>query len=295
MVKQNMTRRQALHLGASAAAALAFTPALRVLGGDTQRLFKIGACDWSLGKRQDIAALQVAKDIGLDGVQVSFGAEGGEYDLRKPGVRRAYATTAEKLGVEIAALAMGILNQRPYASDPDAEKWVVDCVDVMAKMKQHIVLLAFFSNGDINHKPDAQKAVIERLKKVAPRAEKAGVILGIESTLNADDHLRILDAVGSPSVQVYYDVANMTQAGYDIYKEIRQIGRDRICQIHAKENGVLLGKGKVDFPRVKEALDDIGWSGWLIIEGARTQGKSIEACYKWNQKYLRSIFPTGKG
>ena len=37
------------------------------------RGFKIGACDWSLGKRGDPHALDVAKNIGLDGVQIDFG------------------------------------------------------------------------------------------------------------------------------------------------------------------------------------------------------------------------------
>lgn len=293
MTGHPLDRRQALGLGVSASA-LAMLPALRAMGGTAERLFKIGACDWSLGKRQDLAAMSVAQEIGLDGVQVSFGAGGEKYDLRETRVRAAYADASKKLGIDIAALAMGILNQRPYASDPDAEQWVKDCVEVMHKMHQRIVLLAFFGKGDINGKPDAQRAVIARLKRVAPRAEKAGVILGIESMLNADDHLRIIDAVGSPAVQVYYDVANMTRAGYDIYKEIRQIGKDLICQVHAKENGFLLGQGKVDFPRVKDALNDIDWTGWLIIEGARIKGESLEECYTQNQHYLRSVFPTAK-
>ena len=41
----------------------------------------------------------------------------------------------------------------------------------------------------------------------------------IESWLNADQHLRILKAVGSPAVQVYCGVANMELRGYDIYRE----------------------------------------------------------------------------
>ena len=90
----------------------------------------------------------------------------------------------------------------------------------MAKMKQRIALLAFFSKGDIKDKPQEQAEVIRRLKQVAPEAEKAGVILGIESWLNADEHLRILDAVGSPAVQVYYDVANMEKHG------LRHLQRD---------------------------------------------------------------------
>ena len=84
----------------------------------------------------------------------------------------------------------------------------------------------------------------------------------------------------------------MENQGYDIYKEIRQIGRDRICEIHCKENGFLLGKGRVDFPKVKAAVDDIGWTGWLVIEGAVGKGMSMLDSYKLNQKYLRSVFPT---
>ncbi len=290
MLNTAINRRQALQLGAGAA--LALSPVARLLAADPPRKFKIGACDWSIGGAQDISALDTAKRMGLDGVQVSFGTVGAKYDLRKAEVRQAYLDKCKALGLEIASLGLGELNSKPYASDPDAEQWVIDAVEIMPKMKQRIMLLAFFSNGDIRNKPTEQQQVIERLKKVAPAAEKAGVVLGIESWLDAEEHLRILDAVGSPAVQVYYDVANMETMGYDIYKGIRQLGRERICQIHAKENGSLLGKGKVDFVKVKEAVDDIGWSGWLVIEAATEQGKSLDECYQLNQKYLRSIFPT---
>ena len=106
-------------------------------------------------------------------------------------------------------------------------------------------------------------------------------MLGIESYLNADEHIRILDAVDSPAVQVYYDVANMNQMGYDIYREIRQLGRDRICQIHCKENGYLLGQGKIDFQKVKEAIDEIGWQGWLVIEGGIPEGGPMHSGEMW--------------
>ncbi len=276
-----------------AGTALLAGPALRVFAAEKKRLFKIGACDWSLGKRGQVAALEVAQQIGLDGVQVSFGPPGEELDLRKEEVRKQYLETSKRLGVEIGSLAMGCLNSVPYATEPETEKWVEECIEVMPKLGVKIVLLAFFGKGDIKDKPEAQKEVIERLKRAAPKAEKAGVILGIESTLNADEHLRILDAVGSPAVQVYYDVANMHYAGYDIYQEIRQLGAKRICEIHCKERGVLLGNGEIDFPKVKEAIDEIGWSGWLVIESAVGRGMSMKESYILNQRYLRSIFPTG--
>ncbi|MFH1919091.1 MAG: sugar phosphate isomerase/epimerase family protein [Planctomycetota bacterium] len=285
-----ITRREALF--AATGVGLSLSPALRALAADEKRLFKIGACDWSIGKAGQPGALELAKQIGLDGVEVTFGPPGGEHDLRNEEVRREYLDAAQKHDVEIASLAMGVLNRVPYSSDPNAEQWVRECVEVMPKLKQKVVLVAFFGAGDIKGKPDLQEEVIRRLKRVAPAAEEAGVVLGVESWLDAADHLRILDAVGSPAVQVYYDVANMENQGYDLYQEIRRLGRDRICQIHCKENGFLLGKGRVDFVKVKQSLDEIGWTGWLIVEGAVGPGMKMFDSYVLNQKHLRSIFPT---
>jgi len=225
-------------------------------------------------------------------VQISFGRPGDGDDPRDPEVRRRYAEACRKHDVEISSLALGVLNQVPYSSDRSAQLWVEESVETAPKLGQKVVMLAFFSKGDIKDRPDLQKEVIRRLKTVAPKAEKAGVVLGIESWLNADDHLRIIEAVGSPAVKVYYDVANMTGQGYDIFKEIRQLGSQQICGMHCKENRSLLGKGKVDFPKVKAALDDIGWRGWLTIEGAVPKGTQMFDAYVANQKYLRSVFPT---
>jgi len=274
---------------------LTASPLLRALGADTQaqRRFKIGACDWSIRQRQSPEAFAVAKEIGLDGLEVSFSDPGSDNDLRDEKVRKQYLGLSEKHGIEIASLAMGILNRVPYAEDPRTEEWVADVVEVMPKLGVKVCLLAFFGKGNINGERAKQDEVIHRLKKIAPQAEKAGVVLGVESRLNAEDHTRIVDEVASPAVQVYYDVANMNGQGYDIYKEIRQLGKDRICQFHMKENGFLLGQGRIDFPRVKEAIDDIGFDGWLIIESATVRDKSVVECYQQNQKYLRSIFPTG--
>ncbi|MBM3998958.1 MAG: sugar phosphate isomerase/epimerase [Planctomycetes bacterium] len=281
-----MTRRDLLSVGAG----LALSPALAALAADPDRPFRIGACDWSIGCAGQVRAMETARRLGLDGVQVSFGSPDGEFDLRKEDVRRRYMDAAGEHKVAIASLAMGVLNQVPYASDANAERWVEECIEVMPKLDQRIVLLAFFGDGDIKGKRDLQDEVIRRLKKVAPKAEAAGVILGLETWLNADDHLRILDAVASPAVKVYYDVANMDHEGYDIFAEMRRLGSDRICEIHCKENGARLGQGRVDFVKVKEAVDAIGYRGWLIIEGAVGPGQSMEESYVHNQEFLRSIF-----
>jgi L-ribulose-5-phosphate 3-epimerase len=236
----------------------------------------------------DPGAFEVAKEIGLDGVQVSLGTAADDMRLRKPEVQQQFKEAAKKAGLQVASLAIGELNGIPYKSDPRTVKWVSGSIDVCKAFDVHVVLLAFFGNGDLRDDKAGVDEVVRRLKAVAPKAEKAGVILGIESWLSADQHLEILERVGSKSVQIYYDVCNSNDRGYDIYKEIRLLGK-RICEFHAKENGSLLGQGKVDFRKVRAALDDIDYQGWVQIEGAVPDGKPMLESYQANCKFMRGI------
>ncbi len=273
-----------------ASAALGGASLARVFGAGSSRRFRIGACDWSIGMQAKVEALTVAKEIGLDGVQVSLGTEKDNMRLRTPGAQAAYKGAAGETGVAVASLAIGEMNRIPFKSDPRTIEWVSDSVDACAAMGCKVVLLAFFANGDLKGDKAGTDEVVNRLKAIAPKAEKAGVILGIESWLDADEHLDIIQRVGSPAVQVYYDVANMEKMGYDLYSEIRRLGKEKlICEVHAKENGFLLGQGKVDFRRVREALDDIGYSGWVQIEGAVPKGAEMLPSYRENLKFLRGV------
>lgn len=259
----------------------------------TGRRFRIGACDWSLGKQADPAAFEIAREIGLDGVQVSLGTEASDMHLRRPEVQQRYRDAAQAAGVAIASMAIGELNRVPFKSDPRTIGWVSDCVEVMSALGTEVVLLAFFSAGDLKGDKPGTDEVVRRLKIVAPKAEKAGVLLGIESWLSADEHLNIIQRVGSPAVRVYYDVANSEKMGYDIYREIRQLGKEGlICEFHMKENGALLGRGRVDFAKVRAAIDDIGYSGWMQIEGAVPPGGVMRENYVKNRQFLREIFPS---
>lgn len=283
----DLTRRDLLR----AAAGLAGfeTPGISPATAQARR-FRIGACDWSLGQRARTDALGVAKQLGLDGVQVSMGSVDNDLRLRRPEVQRAYREAAAAAGVRIGGIALDLMNQVPYKSDPRTEQWVADSIDVARALDVRVILLAFFEKGDLRGDPDGQAEVTSRLRRVAPRAERQGVVLGIESWLSAPEHLRILEAVGSPNAQVYYDLANSTQMGYDILAEIHQLGRDRICEFHAKENGALLGQGRIDFPRVRTAMDAIGYTGWIQIEGAVPKGQPLLESHTQNVRFMRTHF-----
>jgi sugar phosphate isomerase/epimerase len=285
------TRRQMLErtLQAAGALVLANAPSPSPFAANKQR-FKIGACDWSIGKQGEISAFNFAKSIGLDGVQVSLGTVADNMKMRRPEVQEAYLAAAKASGIEIASLAIGEMNNIPYKSDPRAEEWVRDSIDVCKALGCKVVLLAFFNKGDLKGDRTGIAQVVERLRKVAPKAEHAGVKLGFESWLSAEEHIDILNQVGSPALQVYYDVANSHKMGYEIYREIRLLGKQRICEFHMKENATLLGRGLIDFQKVREAIDAIGYQGWLQIEGAVPPGQPLFESYSLNCAFLKKVF-----
>lgn len=279
-------------LGSSVRAAVGLSIASNcapLFAAPSNRRFKIGACDWSIGKMDDPAAFELARKIGLDGVQVSMGTAANNMHLRQPEVQRRCKEAASAAGLEVASLAIGELNNIPYKSDPRTIEWVNESIEVCQALGVGVVLLAFFGNDDLRDDKAGIDEVVRRLKAVAPKAERAGVALGIESWLSADQHVEILDRVGSKSVRVYYDLCNSNDRGYDIYKEIRQLGK-RICEFHAKENGALLGQGKIDFKRARTAMDAIEYTGWIQIEGAVPPGQPILESYQANCKFMRDTF-----
>lgn len=254
--------------------------------------FKIGACDWSLGKTADPSGLTMAKEIGLNGLQVSLGTLSNNMHLRQASVQQQYKELSQSTGVTISSLGIGELNQVPYKSDPRTDEWVWDSVEVAKQMGVKVVLLAFFSKNDLRRDAVGKAEVVRKLKEVAPRAEKMGITLGIESYLTAEEHLDIMEKVGSSAVKVYYDFRNAADAGNDIYHELELLGSERICELHMKENGVLLGQGGIDWPKVARSLESINYKGdgWMQIEWARPENLSIVESYRHNLAYLRTLF-----
>ena len=287
---KKLTRRTLLARSAQAAAfAAAASPLAPLFAAPGSRWFKIGSCDWSLGKRCDPAAFDVAKQIGLDGVQIEMGNTANDMHLRRPDVQELYLDAAKQTGLEIASLAIGEMNQVPLKSDPRAAQWLVESIDVCKAIGVPISMPASFGQADLDMSRTAEiDRYVQALKDAAPKAEKMGIVIGLENYLSAEDNMRILDRVGSPAVKVYYDVGNSTDKGRDVLKEIRTLGK-LICELHAKDGPYILGQGRIDFKEVRKALDDIEYSGWIQIEAARPNG--LIADYTAYREYLKGIFP----
>lgn len=252
--------------------------------------FLLGACDWSLNNTSNLGSFETASQIGLEGVQVSLGLLENNMHLRKKEVQQAYKELAKIFKVRFTGLAIGELNNYPYKSDNRTDQWVSDSIDVAKTIGVPVILLAFFAKGDLKNDLPGQDVVVGKLKEVAGKAEKQGITLGLESWLSAEEHMHIIDAVASPNIKVYYDVANSEKMGYDIYNEMIWLGKkNMICEFHFKENGFLLGKGKIDFKKVRRIIDEIDYSGSIQIEGSVPEGKSMLESYVSNNQFVREL------
>jgi L-ribulose-5-phosphate 3-epimerase len=256
----------------------------------SQKGFKIGICDWILAKDAGLRTVEIAKQIGVDGIQLNFNTAGRPVHLQRPEIRDEYIKAARKCGLQIPSIAIVELNNVPLkGSDPRAEQWLSESIDVCRATGSKTVLVPFFGKGDLLGDEKGIDVVVEKLKKLSPKAEKAGVILGIESYLTAEQQLDMVNRVSSPAVGVYYDVANSQSKGYDICREIRLLGK-HIAEFHAKDYDGLYGKGSIDFKAVRSAIDAIGYRGWLVMEGVKMPLGVEESC-KYDAEFLRKIFP----
>jgi sugar phosphate isomerase/epimerase len=245
--------------------------------------------DWNLELTGKIEAVALAAKLGFDGVQVSLGRTpaSDKLPLDDASLQAQYLAAAKQHGIALSGTCLDILHVDHLKDNKRAQKWVADSIPITASLKADVVLLPFFGKASLaNHAEMDYVAGV--LKELAPAAEKAGVTLGLEDTISAEDNVRIMERAGSPAVKVYYDVGNSTGGGFDVVKEIRWLGAPRICQMHLKDNPHYLGEGSIDFPAVMKAITDIGFEGFANLE-TDCPSKSVENDMTRNLKFIRAL------
>ena len=279
-----LNRRQFLQTTAAVAASLpSFSPAAT---DHAAAPIKIGSC---------MIGLPAAKQAGLDGIQVPVKLLGDSLDVADPQTRATYKSQMRETALPICALMMGVLNTYPLATDPRAPRWLEQAIDAAADLGAPAILVAFFGNGDLldadgHLKQHAIDSAVARLKSAAPRATDANVVLAVENYLDARQNLQLLDRVGRPSVQIWYDVYNTgVTRGYDVPAEIRLL-KGRIAQFHFKNGPQFLGDGSLAFPPIATAIRDVSYQGWIVLETSSPTHDPI-ADARRNADFVRRLFP----
>jgi L-ribulose-5-phosphate 3-epimerase len=129
-----------------------------------------------------------------------------------------------------------------------------------------------------NHAIDTSR---EAVKRLIPVAEKCGVLIALENVWN---NLWVKPAVfkhfvssfNNPWVRAYFDIGNHVK--YAPPQEWIMTLGSLIVKCHVKDfrlsetdpgsgKFVIIRDGSINWPAVRAALDQVGYNGWLTIEG----------------------------
>jgi sugar phosphate isomerase/epimerase len=269
------TRRTFL---AGAAAGLAGATLMRdLLAGEGGGLkYRIGSRTGCYGNKYEIA-----KKVGIEGVEPGVGNPADKLAIADPQVIKKYQDETKAAGLVVCSLSMDLMNGCPMATDPRGPAWLEQTIDAARQLGAGAILVPFFGKGDLlkgeELKKDDVNNVVSRMKEAAPKAKAAGVKLGLENTCSGKQNLEILDRIASDSVGCYYDIGNSTGNGYDVPAEIRAL-KGRIAQFHFKDGGSYVGEGKVNLPPIAEAIKEIGYQGWIVLEtSCPTKNPEVDA------------------
>lgn len=252
---------------------------------------KKGISIWSFpaGKLSDNFAL--AKDAGFEGVEVALDEGNGEITLTS-GERDLLAVKqqAQDAGIALYSVASGLYWSYWLNSDNEAER--TKAKDIVKKQLDTAAILGcesilvipgcvnaeFAAPGRVMDYAETYKRSMESLMEVKEHAEKCKVEIALENVWNkfllSPMEMRdFIDKLNSPYVGSYLDIGNVLANGFP--EQWVQILGSRIKKVHFKDYRIDAGglhgfvdllAGDVNYPAVMQALEKIGYDGWVSAE-----------------------------
>lgn len=259
-------------------------------------------------------ALQKARDLGVEGVQVY--ATYGELspDQLSSQARRDFLDQVKDQGLVVSAVCgdLGHGFGDPQ-KNPDLIKRSMNILDLSMEWECGVVTTHI---GVVPaDKAHPRYAVMQdACGRLAEYADSLGARFAVETGPETARTLKgFLDSLHSHGVSVNLDPANLVMVtGDDPVKAVHTL-KDYIVHTHAKDGiklknedpekiyGIVfqgevtdasfrevpLGRGSVDFPAYLSALQDIGYKGFLTIE--REVGENPEEDIQEAIRYLKSL------
>ena len=279
------------------------SPVLAQQANTLSHRYKVAACDWMMLKRQKLGEFKLSHEIGADGVEMDMGGLGKrdtfDNKLHQVYFQELFKKTAAEYQIEVPSIAMSGFYGQSFLKHRNYRVLIDDCIKTMQVMGAKIAYLPLGGCGnDWKTDVEQRRRLVSRLHVAGEMAHSEGLVIGIRTGLSAKEDIKLLEQINSEGIQIYFSVQEALDNKRDLYKELKTLGRKRICQIHISEtDGVTLPHSKnIDMHRVKEQLDKMGWSGWLVVERSRDAGdvRNVKKNFGMNIRYLKEVFQDAK-
>jgi hexulose-6-phosphate isomerase len=220
----------------------------------------------------DADKFKLAKDCGYDGIEAS--------PMEDPDAAKKVGETARAAGIRIHSVLYGGW-EAPFSSPDPAViekglKGMETALRTAHAMGADAVLLVPVVVNDKATTAEAFERSHRHIPKLLPLAEELKVIIACEEVWNGflldnpREFARYVDEFKSPWVGAYFDVGNVLKYGAP-EEWIRTLGK-RIVKVHLKdfrkqgEKWVNLRDGDVNWPEVRKAFSEVGYTGFITTE-----------------------------
>lgn len=234
--------------------------------------------------------LQIAKKAGFDGIELSLDEE-GEISLKSsPQELLKIKKLANDLNIQIPCIASGLYWKYSFTSNENsirqkAEDILIKQLEVASIFGADTILVVpgivgadFIPNCEIVEYEEAYIRSLKAFTKLKEVAESFKIAIALENVWNKFllsplEFREFIDKVNSYYVGIYLDVGNVLYTGYPEHW-IKILGK-RIKKIHLKDfrrkignlNGFVdLLAGDIDFSKIIESLEAVGYNDYLIAE-----------------------------
>jgi len=216
---------------------------------------------------------KIASEIGFDAIEIIF--DGPQNPLFSREGAEEIRQLADHANIEISSISNDYSMFFPLFGETRKKslETILQLIKRCASINIPRVGISFEDNSSILNESHRNQA-IENMKVILQLAEELNIIITIETFLMGSNLEMFIDRVGSPNLKVNFDTGNSCAYGEDSPAAIKKLGK-LIGGIHIKDRKrlfgttVQLGKGDTNIKGCFQAIKEIGYSGTIIIQGAR--------------------------
>jgi len=220
----------------------------------------------------------VARKFDLDCIEFILDYKGArDNPLIKDGGVEEIKRVVERTGVAVKTICADYFMEAPLHSEDiqmstSSQELMIKLLDNAVELDVTDVVIPCVDQSTLGSKL-AINRFVESLLPIVVIAEKYRINLSLETDLDPQSFIELLERFNSNRVTVNYDIGNSAALGYDLLEELEYYGK-RITDIHIKDRllgggPVELGKGNADFYAFFNKLKEFDYQGPFIMQAFR--------------------------
>lgn len=226
---------------------------------------------------ESVSNLSVFKKLGFDGVEIAY-ENSGDFN------HKLMLQALKENGLECCSVCGAYGTGRDLRGDQAAQEtgkqYIKGCLDACHELECDLFIGPHYSMVGRSQMETAENRkkqwdlVVKNLQEVCKYAEEKGVYIAVEplNRFETDflnicaDAKKLVEDVGSPMLKIHLDTFHMNIEEKSLSMAILDAG-DLLYHVHASENDRgAPGTGTVDWKGVKDALRNIDYDRYVVVE-----------------------------